>query len=131
VTDAAAGPTPARYWRQVVRGGMPRVTGDDEEFRSYLETNLPRAMDLERFLLAVALLTYGVLEVDGIDVLDAILDNMPSVGHPARTLARAVDNLLPTGGNVLADPALTHLWLNRYRHELVWDEVAGTFNRVA
>jgi hypothetical protein len=110
---------------------MPRVAGDDEAFRSYVEAQLPTAADLERFVLAVGLLTCGVLVVGDVDVLDAILDNVPASGHPARTLARAVDNLLPTGGNLLADPAATRGWLDRHRHELVWDEVAGRFNRVA
>ena len=53
---------PALYWRQIVRAGMPRITGDDEEFRAYIEHQLPGSTGLERYLLALGLLTFGLLD---------------------------------------------------------------------
>jgi hypothetical protein len=114
--------TPARYWRAIVRDGMPQVTGDDRAFLCYLRQNLPGSEGLERFVLAVGLLTFGQLEA-----LDAILADTPAVGHPARLLARAVDDLLSTGGNVLADPAAIRQWVAEHRDGLVWVEERGVF----
>jgi hypothetical protein len=42
-------------------------------------------------------------------------------------LARSVDDLVPTGGNVLADPAATRRWLAEHREALDWDEQGGRF----
>jgi hypothetical protein len=113
---------PARYWRAIVRDGMPQVTGDDREFLGYLRKTLPESDGLERFVLAVGLLTFGQL-----DAVDAVLADTPAVGHPARMLARAVDDLLPTGGNVLADPAKVRQWVAEHRDALVWVEERGVF----
>ena len=119
--------TPAQWWRRTVRTGMSEVRGDDEELRSYLEQALPGEPGLERFVLAVAMLTFGVLDCRGLDIPVAIVDNLPPERHPARMLARALDDLLPTGGHVLASPDDTLRWLTRHRAELAWDEANGVF----
>lgn len=114
--------TPAARWRAIVRDGMQRVSGDDEQFHGYLREHFPAAAGLERFVLAVGLLSFGRL-----DVVDAILEDLPAVGHPARMLARSVDDIMPTGTNVLADPVATRRWFIEHRELLAWDEENGRF----
>jgi hypothetical protein len=101
---------------------MSQVDGDDQAFLRYLRQALPGSEGLERFVLAVALLTFGQLAS-----VEIILAELPPVGHPARMLARAVDDLLPTGGNVLADPANTRQWLAEHQADLVWEADRGAF----
>ncbi len=117
--------TPAQHWRATVRAGMPRVDGDDQAFLRYLQRGLPGSEGLERFVLAVGLLTFGQLEA-----AEIVLAELPAVGHPARMLARSVDDLLPTRGNVLADPANTQQWLAEHRADLVWDAEQGRFHLI-
>jgi hypothetical protein len=42
-------------------------------------------------------------------------------------LARSVDDIVPTGTNVLADPAAIRRWLAEHREALEWDEQSGRF----
>jgi hypothetical protein len=78
------------------------------------------------FLLAVALLTYGRLEV----VAD-ILENMPGERNPARHLARVVDDLLPLpqGMDAVARTGEVLAWVRAHGDELRWNEDAGRFER--
>jgi hypothetical protein len=115
--------SPARQWRDTVRRGMSRFPGDDDALLSFLERGYPAARGLERYVMAVALLTFGRL-----DTVEAILTEMPPVGHPARILARAVDALLPTNGNTIADPAAARAWLDAHRDQLRWSEPDGRFH---
>jgi hypothetical protein len=102
---------------------MSRFTGDDAALLGELERHYPAATGLERYVLAVALLTYGRA-----DVVDAILTEMPPVGHPARILARAVDALLPTNASTVADPDGVRAWFVAHRDRLRWSEPDGRFH---
>jgi hypothetical protein len=115
--------SPARQWRDTVRRGMSGVPGDDDALLDFLERGYPAARGLERYVMAVALLTFGRL-----DTVEAILAEMPPAGHPARILARAVDALLPTNENAIADPAATRAWLDVHRDRLRWSEPDGRFH---
>ncbi|MCW6005719.1 hypothetical protein K1W54_14195 [Micromonospora sp. CPCC 205371] len=115
--------SPAREWRDTVRRGMSHVSGDDDALLGFLERSYPAARGLERYVMAVALLTFGRL-----DTVEAILAEMPPVGHPARILARAIDALLPTNANAIADPAATRAWLDAHRDRLRWNETDGRFH---
>ncbi|MFC0105154.1 hypothetical protein [Kibdelosporangium aridum] len=114
--------TPAQEWRATVRQGMSQAPSGDEELHAYLVREFPAASGIGRFVLAVGLLTFGHIEV----VAD-IVAGMPPDRHPARILARAVDALIPTGGDVLSDPRGVAAWVAEHAAELVWNEQTGLF----
>lgn len=114
---------PALRWREIVRRAMPRAPGDDNGFLAYVEGLRPTAEPgLERYLLSVALLTYGRL-----DAADTVLDDLPPPGHPARVLSRAVDEMVAPGCDTPTDPAATRAWLTVHRAALRWNETEGRF----
>jgi hypothetical protein len=102
---------------------MSRAPNDDRGLHAYLLQYFPTAEGVERFVVAVALLTYGHLEV-----VDEILALIPTGNHPARVLARSVDELLPTGGDALRDTDAVRAWLENHRTELAWNETTGRFD---
>jgi hypothetical protein len=104
---------------------MSQVPGDDRALHAYLVRDYPTAQGMARFVMAVALLTFG-----HVDVVDEILANLPPVGHPARILARSVDALLPTNGDTLRDPDAVRAWFVEHRDRLSWNEQRGQFDLV-
>jgi hypothetical protein len=135
---------PNLYWRNVVRSGFTRfrATSQDLEgdFLRHVEQlyfqekqkdrELPadaperKSVPLGLYVLAVALLTYGRL-----DVIKDLLGNLPPGRHPARSLARSVSTLIPlrAGLDPLKDPDATLDWINEHRSRLRWHEEEGRF----
>ena len=135
---------PAQSWRKTLRSGFsayrpPKESDASEHFRGFVEQAYCEEKDrLARqsadgsgealgrnsvYLLALVLLTYGRL-----DVVEDILENIPSPHVPARALARCVQHLLPMEGlDVLTETPAALLWYRTYRDRLWWDESAGIF----
>jgi hypothetical protein len=83
-----------------------------------------RTARLGIYLAAITLLTYGRL-----DVVADVLENIPAGRHPARVLARSVQDLLPlaTELDVLARPGAALAWVRENEARLRWSEAAGRF----
>lgn len=134
---------PDLYWRDVVRRGFsqfrPTSADPEADFLAYVEglyrqekgrnERLPargeaQGANLSLYTLAVALLTYGRIEV-----VEDLLRNLPPDRHPARVLARSVDALIPlaTNLNPLANPEATLAWINEHRPRLRWAPAEGHF----
>ncbi len=131
---------PNLSWRGVLRSAMPRAPKDDREFQDYcaatyadekrtLEATLVRSAPereisgarLGVYLIALALLTYGRL-----DVIDDIVENMPPLPHPARRgLAPALHQLIPAPAG--SSPHALLAWVHANAAQLRWDEDAGRF----
>jgi hypothetical protein len=58
---------------------------------------------------------------------DTVLANLPPPGHPARVLARAVDELVAPDCDTPADPEATRDWIAAHRARLRWSEADGRF----
>ncbi len=114
--------SPAEEWRRIIRSGMPNAPRDDDELHRYLLAAYTGSQGIERFVMAVARLTFGDL-----DVAEDVLTYLPEPGHPARVLARSLDALLPTEATVLEDPAAARRWLAKHRDTLRWDPTSGRF----
>jgi hypothetical protein len=114
--------TPAARWRAAVRRDLFRVPHGDEALLAYLESAYPGSAAVERFVLAVGLLAFGRA-----DVTPVILAELPDPDHPARILARAIDDLMPTGGNAAADPAAARDWYEAHGERLRWDAREGRY----
>jgi len=139
---------PDLYWREVVRSGFSGfqpsgAASTDDEFRAHVEKlhederahirSLAgrdpadpelRAAGLGLYVLAVALLTWGRL-----DVVEDILTHVPGGRHPARILARSVNFLVPldAGFDAVDRPLETLEWIRRHRDLLRWDPDRGMF----
>jgi hypothetical protein len=132
--------TPALKWRRMIRdGGMRtyRPTPDAEleiDFCHFVEKELEKAQvglagtpsDAARvsiFVLAIALLTYGRL-----DMADLIIANAPPPRSHLAGLLSALRDLLPLPANIdVRDGAAVRCWLQSQRDDLVWNEHAGRF----
>jgi len=133
---------PNVYWRDVVRQGFSRfhaTTADpDADFLLYIEdlyraekereaargTDTVAAPNLALYTLAVALLTYGRL-----DVIGDLLRNLPPERHPARSLASSISHLLPIDihRQALSNPTAILQWIDDHRSRLLWSAQAGRF----
>ena len=118
---------PSLYWRNVIRGGFFRPPTDDQEFFDLCTKGHAEAKrGLDVYIMALALLTYGRL-----DVVDDVLENMPPDRHPAnRGLAGAVNQLIPAIPSTLragTSPQEVLAWIRANESHLRWDEDAGHF----
>jgi hypothetical protein len=135
---------PDLYWRDVVRRGFSRfrATSPDPEgdFLRYVDAlyreekercgalpaDAPESArgNVALYTLAVALLTYGRLEV-----VEDLLRNIPPGRHPARVLARSVDALIPlrAGLDPLVDAEATLGFIDEHRARLAWCVDEGRF----
>jgi len=131
--------TPAIKWRRMIReGGMrayqPAAGADVEtDFRRFLERELDRSLRelstnteaarVALFVLAVALLTYGRL-----DMVELILSNAPPPDTHLSAFSSALRELLPLPKEI--DPRhVQHVrdWLAEHRQTLRWNDDAGRF----
>jgi hypothetical protein len=123
---------------------MPRAPADDQEFLAYcirihaeekrtLEDTLARGASerdisgarLGVYVIALALLTYGRL-----DVIGDVLENMPRYPHPSnRGVSPTVDRLIPLPADLQAgtSPREVLAWIRANESQLRWDEDAGRF----
>jgi hypothetical protein len=113
--------TPAEHWRDLLRRSFPHLPRNDQDLLAYAESVEP-ASALERYLVAIVLLTYGRL-----DAAVTIFDNLPAPGDSARALVRVVDELVGPGADSLADPAATRAWIVAHGSSLRWSEAEGRF----
>ncbi|MFF7933678.1 hypothetical protein [Streptomyces sp. NPDC007940] len=114
----------AQYWRDIMRRDFPHFSGEEADFKCHLLDLLSREPSgVGKFVFSVALFAYGEL-----DVLDDVLDNVPSAGHPARVLARIVGELIPAAdGDVFVDLTTLRAWVQREREFLRWSEESGFY----
>ena len=123
---------------------MPRAPTDDQEFLAFctriyvdekrtLEETLARGAPerdirgarLGVYVIALALLTYGRL-----DVIGDVLENMPPSSHSANGgLAAAVNQMIPVPAGLHAgtSPREVLAWIRANDSHLRWDEDAGRF----
>lgn len=144
MTASSSDVKPSVFWRGVIRAWIPRGPSDDRKLLEYcaqvyaeekhfLEETLARgASDLDIrgaraavYVIALALLTYGRL-----DVIGDVLENMLPYPHPTnRRLSQTVDALFPVTGGLHAgrSPREVLAWIRANESRLRWDEEVGQF----
>lgn len=139
---------PARYWRETVMPKdflqfVPEGEDPDELFfdrmkRAYKESKEELARQLavgatqiqlsgtrvSIYLSAIALLTYGYL-----DVVEDILISPPRPENPMHALLWSVVHIIPFPRDlkVSEDQADIIAWIKVHQQQLHWDELAGRF----
>lgn len=115
-------------YRQIVRDiavnyhPLSDTDKQDNEFFEYLRKGYLEAKQhqerSEIFIFAAGLLTYGQIEM-----VDDILDNIPSGKAHVRRLAWTVTTLLPIPQNidVFKDAEAIKKWLNEHKDRLSWN----------
>ena len=107
-----------------MRAYRPTPGADPEaDFREFLERELQKALPRTEFVLAVALFTYGRL-----DMVEHIGATAPPANTHLHALLGVLRDLLPLPKDVSGnDEQAIAQWVRDQGHRLRWDDQAGQF----